>query len=93
MPGSGAGKRHLFFHDSGFPRHVGKRLGRFNSVRRVSNPHMAVGHERVVLAVHRVELGNVLNDDVNFAAVARDVGQGFFHNRQLAQGCELVQQQ
>ena len=93
VAGARTGERHLFFHDSGFARHVGKGFGRFNGVRRVGNPHMAVGHERVFLAVHAVELGDVLNDDVDLAAVASDVGQGFFHNRELAQAGKLVQEQ
>ena len=93
MPGARAGERHLFFHHRCLAGHVRKGFGRFYSIRRVGDAHMAVRHERVILAVHGIELGNVLNDDVDFAAVSRDVGERLFHDRQLAQGRELVQEQ
>ena len=54
---------------------------------------MAVCHERVVLAIHGIELGNVLNDDVDLAAVSGDIGQRLLHNREFSQAGEFVQQE
>ena len=54
---------------------------------------MAVCHERVVLAVHGVELSNILNDDVDLAAVSGDIGQRLLHYWEFSQAGELVQQE
>ena len=75
------------------PGHLRDHLGRFDLVRRVRDPDVAVRDDRLVPPVGLGELSEILDDEVRLDAVARQVRERRLQEVEPPQRGELVQHQ
>jgi len=75
----------LLFNDGRLAGELRQMVGRFNSVRRESALDVTVGGDRFIAAVVRMQLVNVLADQISLDAVAGQEGEGLFQDVQFSE--------